>query len=294
MNTTSITRITRTIILGVLLFLTACSPSAIGFPLIVPATTPLATPLQSTSREAQVESVEIQFLEADPVQINAIVRGNLTEACAKLGDTQVRYATNTFMITLFAVSPSDRGCAQITTPFEQTIPLSTTGLPSGEYTVKANGVSAVFALPADVTPTVVPTTSDGTGQTKTYTSSLYGYRVSYPADWTIQVNTSVPSGAGSNPEYVTLMTNDGSNLPRIDIEVLTDVPPMLGFEGCVKNFVFRTLPACKISLPAGQNPASEIWVFQNGAANFFIGMQYQDAKSLQLFNDFITSFVFTQ
>lgn len=280
-----------TIALGLLvLTLTACLTvtSAKDTP------TPQVTQSQETAREAQVVSLEIQFTTGDPVQVNAIVRGILGEACARLGETQVSYGSNTFMITLLQISPSDRGCEQIITPFEQTIPLDTTGLPAGEYTVKANGVSVVFSLPADGTGIVTPPAPAEPGQTKTFTSSLYGYQVSYPADWTIQINTSVPAGAGSDPEYVTLTPNAGSNLPRIQVEVLTGTPPMTGYENCDRNFVFRSLPACKISQPAGQNPAAEIFVFQKDKANFFIALQYEDKNSLQLFDDFMTSFQFTQ
>ena len=279
-----------------ILLLTACGPvsSLKGFPTIVPGSTDQPKPTRSAVRQAQVSSLEIKMNGTAPVQVNVVVRGNLSESCAKLGDTQLSYASNTFMVTLASVSPADRGCAQIITPFELTIPLDTTGLGSGEYTVKVNGVSAVFTLPASDSPTVVPVSSEGTGQLKTFSSSLYGYKVSYPASWSININTAVASQAGSNPEYVTFTTNSANHLPRIDIEVLTGKPPMVGYEECVKNFVFRTLPACQISLPAGQNPAAEVWVFQNGTANFFIAMQYEEADSLRLFNDFLSSFEFIQ
>ena len=148
---------------------------------------------------------------------------------------------------------------------------------------------AIIQLPADAAPTPEAT------QTKTFSSDTYHYQFSYPADWKIQVNTAIPPGAGSNPEYVTVTVNDGSNLPQIAVEVLTDAPPMLGYEDCVKNFIFHDLPACQISLPAGQNPAMELWIFQNGTANFYIAMAYQDPNSsMQQFNDFVSSFEFTQ
>jgi len=112
-------------------------------------------PTQITSREAQVQSVEIQTLPTDPLQINAVVHGNLTEACATLGESQVQYSSNTIGITVYAISRSDIGCLQVTTPFETTIPLNTSDLPNGTYTVIANGVSAVFSLPA-INPTASP------------------------------------------------------------------------------------------------------------------------------------------
>jgi hypothetical protein len=77
--------------------------------------------------------------------------------------------------------------------------------------------------------------------------------------------------------------------------VLTNAPPMHGYEDCVKNFLFHDLPACQISLPAGQNPATEIQIFKNGNANFYIAMAYQDANSsMQQFNDFVSILEFAQ
>jgi hypothetical protein len=142
--------------------LTACAPliPAVGVA-SAPTLNPSSTP-PTTQREAQVQSVEIQVLQADPPRVNAVVRGSLTESCATLGQSQVQYASNTFRIAVHAVSPTDRGCAQVTTPFETTIALDTNGLGAGTYTVIANGVSAVFSLqsgsPAPTTaPTEVPT-----------------------------------------------------------------------------------------------------------------------------------------
>lgn len=130
-------------------------------------------------------------------------------------------------------------------------------------------------------------------QSTIYTSSAYHYQVSYPTGWSLQVNTQVAPGAGSNPEYVTLTAPSGY-LPRVLIEALTGAPPMTGFENCVRNFVFHNLPACKSSLAAGQNPAADIWVFQRGPAHFYIQLQYRDAASAQVFDDLMTSFHFTE
>jgi hypothetical protein len=154
---------------------------------------------------------------------------------------------------------------------------------------------ATIQQPADATHTVVPSPTPEAGKTKTFSSDTYHYQFNYPDDWKIQINTVIPSGAGSNPEYVTVTANDGSNLPQIAVEVLTDAPPMLGYENCDKNYIFHDLPACQISLPAGQNPAAELWIFQNGSANFYIAMTYQDANSsMKQINDIASSFEFTQ
>ena len=69
-----------------------------------------ATEVRPSIREAQVQDVEIQMTDSNPVQINAVVRGNLTESCATLGESQVQYAANAFQITVYAVSPADLDC----------------------------------------------------------------------------------------------------------------------------------------------------------------------------------------
>src|SRR5512143_2432663 len=108
---------------------------------------PTAEPIpRTTTREAQVQSVDIEVMNTNPPQVNAVVRGNLSESCATLAPSQVSYASNVFEVKVYAVSPTDRGCIQITTPFETTVALDTTDLPAGNYTVIANGVSAVFAI----------------------------------------------------------------------------------------------------------------------------------------------------
>jgi hypothetical protein len=136
------------------LILTGCSPvlSLGGVPIVYPSPVP-----QTASREAQVQSVQLQVSSGEHPQVNAVVRGNLSESCAVLGQSEVQAAGNTFQIKVLAVSLADRGCAPAVTPFETTIPLNTAGLPAGTYTVIANGASAVFTVPPAVpTPTVVP------------------------------------------------------------------------------------------------------------------------------------------
>ena len=148
-----------TLIPVVTIWLVACAPAV--SPMVVETVTPVPTPQEIQThvaiREAQVQSVEVQIMDDDPPQVNAIVRGNLTESCAKLGESQVQYDSNTIRITVYTVSRSDIGCAQVNTPFETTIALDTNGLPGGTYTVIANGVSAVYVLPINTpTATSVP------------------------------------------------------------------------------------------------------------------------------------------
>ena len=137
---------TASLVCLMLLVLTACAPAG---PVAVGSTSsPTATiEPQTARREAQVQSVEIQMTNTAPAQVNAIVRGNLTESCATLGESQVQFVSNTFQITVYVNSRVDIGCAQVTTPFETILPLDIQDLPAGNYTVTASGVSAVFTLP---------------------------------------------------------------------------------------------------------------------------------------------------
>jgi hypothetical protein len=168
--------------------LSACTPFS---SLIVQPSTPQA---QAARREAQVQRVEIQVLEPNPMWINALVHGNLTESCATLGESQVQYASNTFRITVYAVSPTDRGCVQVTTPFDTLIPLSTNGLPAGTYNVIVNGVSAVFTLPVETPiPSTATATSTAALPSAVPTSSGCIDMAKFVADVTIPDNTLIAS-----------------------------------------------------------------------------------------------------
>ncbi len=146
------------IILGI--GLSACAP-LVPTDTVNVLTTPLPMP-QTTIREAQVLSVDVEVSDTNPPQAHAVVKGNLAESCATLAPSQVSYASNVFEIKVYAASPTDRGCVQLTAPFETTVALDVRQLPAGSYTVVANGVSAVFSLPSGkpaptAAPTAVPT-----------------------------------------------------------------------------------------------------------------------------------------
>jgi LysM repeat protein len=130
------------------------------------------------------------------------------------------------------------------------------------------------------------------GESGSYTSTRYHYAVKAPAGWTVKVNTPVPPGAGTSPEFVTFSA-PGSSLPQINLDVLTGTPPFTGFENCDRNMIFRGLPACDLSLPAGENPASRLLIFQRGSAYFHIAMIYENARALADWDAFLASFSFT-
>lgn len=137
-----------------------------------------------------------------------------------------------------------------------------------------------LAIPCGTTPPPAP------AQWKTFTSSRYHYVFNYPAEWTINVQT---TGAGRDPEYVSLHPA-ATNLPTVSIYAQRDAPPIAGFENCTKNLIFRGVAACSISLPRGQIPATQLLIFQKRETYYHIGLQYETQAQRGVFEEIVKSF----
>jgi inhibitor of cysteine peptidase len=99
--------------------------------------------------EARVTEVSVKVLESFPVQVHAVVKGELNDGCSRLDSISQSREGNVFRIRLSAARPADAICIQRLVPFEETIPLEVRGLKAGEYKVVANGVEATFRLDVD-------------------------------------------------------------------------------------------------------------------------------------------------
>ena len=122
-------------------------------PTKVPATDP---PVQEPTPaspgkvgRANVESLDIRILESFPVQIHVTIKGNVSDSCTTASPIEQEREGDTFRITVGATRPSGAMCAQVITPFEQSVALDVAGLKAGIYTVEANGVTGTFELTAD-------------------------------------------------------------------------------------------------------------------------------------------------
>jgi hypothetical protein len=124
--------------------------------LIVSACAAPGAPPTDAVEQAQVESVDLLMLESFPVQIVAIARGNLPDACAFIDTATQRREGNAFEVTLTIARQPNARCAAMLTPFEHRISLDVVGLKAGAYTVSVNGVKATFELSVD---NVLPGTS---------------------------------------------------------------------------------------------------------------------------------------
>ena len=102
---------------------------------------------------AVVQSIGIQILVSRPLQVNAVIRGQLPDAgCTTIASVDQTFAGDTFTITLTITTYPLALCAQALTPFEEVIPLDTDNLLPALYTVKADGVRRSFKLlPYDMT-----------------------------------------------------------------------------------------------------------------------------------------------
>ncbi len=113
-----------------------------------PTSAPAPEPMAITD-QAFVESIEILILESFPVQVHAVVRGQLPDACAFVERAQAMREGNTFRIALSIARRPDARCALVLTPFEHSIALDVVGLKAGTYAVTAGDVSTSFTLSAD-------------------------------------------------------------------------------------------------------------------------------------------------
>ena len=129
--------------------------TACGLVTISPTSIPIMTEESPglVAGVAVVQSVEIQILESQPIQVNAVVRGQLPDAgCTILANVTQARDGNTFNITLTTTTDPLALCAQALTPFEQIVSLDTGDLSPAPYVVNANGVQKAFILlPRDMT-----------------------------------------------------------------------------------------------------------------------------------------------
>lgn len=129
----------------------ACAP-------ITATPSPIVTEVPTAASVAVVKSIEILFLESFPLQVNAVIRGDLPDAgCTRIAFVEQVREGNTFKLKLITTTDPLALCTQALTPFEEVVPLDVHGLPAGTYTVEAGGVTQTFEFTVDnILPTAVP------------------------------------------------------------------------------------------------------------------------------------------
>jgi hypothetical protein len=126
-----------------MIFAAACAP-------ITATPSPIVTEVPTVTSAAVVKSIEILLLESFPLQVHAILRGDLPDAgCTTISSVNQVREGNTFKLTLVTTTDPLAVCAQALTPFEEVVPLEVHGLPAGTYTVQAGGVQTTFEFTED-------------------------------------------------------------------------------------------------------------------------------------------------
>ena len=128
------------VLLAVLL--SSCGP-VLATPTQAPAST-ISPPAVSL---AVVQSVGVQVLDGEPLQVHAIIRGQLPDGgCTTISSIDQVRNGNSFNITLMTTTDPLAICTLAATPFEQVVPLEVSNLAPATYTVNANGVETTFEL----------------------------------------------------------------------------------------------------------------------------------------------------
>ena len=163
----------------VALFMAACEGAADPDPTIVPTVvvptddptvpTPEPLPTDGAAAETSFFLEGMNVMEADG-RIAVTLTGNLPDACTEIQTVEQTFDlnTNTFNLNVRTDRPEDVACAQVLTPFEETVTLQTADLPAGTYQVAVAGetqtLTETFELttadqqPGDAVASISPTT----------------------------------------------------------------------------------------------------------------------------------------
>jgi len=92
-----------------------------------------------------VDSVEVLLLESYPVQVRALVRGNLPTPCHSLGwESTDPDAAGRITLEIHSTSDPDTVCAEVLEPFEEAIDVGS--FTSGSYVLVVAGVEYPFTI----------------------------------------------------------------------------------------------------------------------------------------------------
>ncbi len=110
-------------------------------PSATPAASPGATPIGQALMP--ITKVTARVLKTSPAKVQAVVTGELRDSCTKPGAISQQRAGNTVTVTILTTREPNAMCAQMITPFDQTIPLDG-DFPPGTYTLKVNDYTVTF------------------------------------------------------------------------------------------------------------------------------------------------------
>jgi len=105
-------------------------------------------PTNGEATLVHVDELTLNIMESFPVQVNAVVRGNLADGCVILDGIEATREGNIFTLEINARSEGEI-CTMALVPFEEIVSLEVEGLPAGVYTVVIEDLSATFTFDVD-------------------------------------------------------------------------------------------------------------------------------------------------
>jgi hypothetical protein len=93
--------------------------------------------------ESTLQDIDLEFIEGTPIQVNAIVRGTVPDACTSIEQIIQQRAVDTLFLNVVTARQTGGNCARQEAPFAEGLHLDLVGLPAGDYTVTALGINTV-------------------------------------------------------------------------------------------------------------------------------------------------------
>lgn len=195
----------------------------------------------SDTDEAIVEDLSVRLLEGIPVELEAVVSGQLPDACTFIERTDVVRNGSIFRIRISTAREPNQRCAPMLTPFDAVVPLDLSGLSIGDYAVRIGNFSAPFTL-ATVEPTPV---AAGPAVVETVEPVV----INDPAQGINGVNVII---RGYLPDSCTEVGELNQRLEGTQIIVEVNTMPVSGV-GCTEGFTDfeRTIPLDVTNLAGG-------------------------------------------
>jgi inhibitor of cysteine peptidase len=142
------------LVLAIVLGVMGCASPSTPTPGVPPAEEPTEVDGEGEViiKGAPVDSIELLLMESFPLQMSALVRGNLPDGCTEISHSEQTREEDVIRIDLFTRRPADAICTQVLVAYEESVRVDILGLPAGEYVVSVNGVEASFSLDVDNAP----------------------------------------------------------------------------------------------------------------------------------------------
>lgn len=96
---------------------------------------------------AQLETIRAEIPPGEPTQALVVVTGLLHDGATRVQEVQQQKLADGFVLTVITARPKSAVASLALIPFERSIKLDLTGLPSGPCRIMANGLSTTVKVP---------------------------------------------------------------------------------------------------------------------------------------------------